>query len=81
MEKKPGAMQEADGSTSMRRVLALYFALLAGACFILGILHTTMYGVYSGTICVVAALVLLGLTTVSDWKELAASLRAGGKGE
>ena len=65
------AIQEADGSTSMRRVLAAYFSILSAPCFILGIIKNNMMGVYSGTVCIVAVLIILGYTTVSDWKALA----------
>ena len=64
-------IQESDGSTSMRRVLAAYFSILAAPCFVLGILKDNMMGVYSGTVCIVAVLIILGYTTVSDWKALA----------
>lgn len=64
------AHQEADGSTSMRRVLAAYFALLGGASFILAAVLGTMSGVWAGIACVLAVLVLLGLTTMQEIQAL-----------
>lgn len=70
------AIQEQDGSTSMRRVLAAYFALLSGACFILATIYKSMPGFYSGAACVLASLVLLGYTTLSDIKEIVSGRRS-----
>lgn len=67
-----GAFREANGDTSMRRILAFYFAALAGASFILAAVLGTMSGVWAGVACVLAALVLLGLTTMQEIKALMA---------
>ncbi len=68
----PTAIQEADGATSMRRILALYYSLLAGACFILGAINGQMAGFYSGIGCAGTSLIFMGMTTISDivalWK-------------
>jgi len=69
------AWQEADGSDSMRRILALYFSLMAGACLVIAALQGTMSGVWGGLVCVAATLVLLGYTTVSDIIAFAKSVR------
>lgn len=58
----------------MRRMIAAYFALLGGANSILGTVMKSVYGFYSAVLCVVAVLVILGYTTVSDWKEIAAKV-------
>ena len=63
-----GFTQEQDGSRSMRRLLALYYALLSGALLIIGALTGTTAGIYGGLGCALVVLVLLGLTTISDIK-------------
>ena len=64
------AWEEKKGVTSMRRVLALYFSALSGACFILAALGKGIAGVYAGGACILAALILLGLTTMQEIKAL-----------
>lgn len=59
-------LQEQDGAWSMRRLLALYYALLSGASLIIGALTGSMAGIYGCGVAALASLVLLGLTTVSD---------------
>jgi len=61
-----GYTQEQDGSRSMRRLLALYYALLSGALLLIGALYGTTAGIYGGLGCALVVLVLLGLTTISD---------------
>ena len=61
-----GYIQEQDGSRSMRRLLALYYALLSGALLLIGALYGTTAGIYGGIGCALVVLVLLGLTTISD---------------
>jgi len=63
-----GYTQEQDGSRSMRRLLALYYALLSGALLLIGALYGTTAGIYGGLGCALVVLVLLGLTTISDIK-------------
>jgi len=65
-----GFLQEQDGSRSMRRLLALYYSLLSGALFVIAALHGTTAGIYGGLGCAIVVLVLLGLTTISDIKNL-----------
>ena len=65
------AIQEADGSTSMRRILAAYYSLLAGGCFVLAAINGNMTGVYSGIGCAFVSLIFLGMTTLEDIKALA----------
>jgi len=65
-----GYTQEQDGSRSMRRLLALYYALLSGALLLIGALYGTAAGIYGGLGCALVVLVLLGLTTISDIKGL-----------
>ena len=61
-----GYTQEQDGARSMRRLLALYYALLSGALLLIGALYGTTAGIYGGLGCALVVLVLLGLTTISD---------------
>ena len=61
-----GYTQEQDGARSMRRLLALYYALLSGALLLIGALYGTTAGIYDGLGCALIVLVLLGLTTISD---------------
>ena len=65
-----GYTQEQDGARSMRRLLALYYALLSGALLLIGALYGTTTGIYGGLGCALVVLVLLGLTTISDIKGL-----------
>lgn len=65
-----GYTQEQDGSRSMRRLLALYYALLSGALLVIGALTGITAGIYGGLGCALVVLVLLGLTTISDIKGL-----------
>lgn len=66
MKKRVGAFEEKPRVTSMRRILAAYFALLAGGCFAAGAWFGTMAGVWAGIACAVATLVLLGYTTLQE---------------
>ena len=61
-----GYTQEQDGSRSMRRLLALYYAVLSGALLVIGALTGITAGIYGGLGCALVVLVLLGLTTISD---------------
>ena len=63
-----GYTQEQDGARSMRRLLALYYALLSGALLVIGALTGITAGIYGGLGCALVVLVLLGLTTISDIK-------------
>jgi len=67
--------QEADGSDSMRRILALYFSLMAGACLVIAAFQGTMSGVWAGLVCVAATLVLLGYTTIAELKSIVKGIR------
>lgn len=72
-----GPFQESDGSFSMRRVLAALAFIVGAGCLVLGTIIKTLVGVYAGGICLVAVLVLLGLTTVSDIKGVIATVKSG----
>ena len=63
-----GYTQEQAGSRSMRRLLALYYALLSGALLLIGALYGTTAGIYGGLGCALVGLVFIGLTTISDIK-------------
>lgn len=68
--KKIGAFQEKPRVTSMRRILAFYFALLSGGSFAAGAYFGNMAGVWSGIACAIAVLILLGYTTVQEMSAL-----------
>lgn len=68
--KRIGAFQEKPKVTSMRRVLAAYFAVLSGACFSLGAWYGNMAGVWGGIATAIAVLVLLGYTTIQEMSAL-----------
>lgn len=66
--RRPGFLQEQDGSFSMRRLLAIVYAA-AGVClFFIGGLHNSMTAVYAGCACTVASIAYPALTTASDIK-------------
>lgn len=66
--------QEANGDGSMRRALAFIMALVGADCLNLGIIYKTMIGIYAGAIALLAMVLLLGLTTFHDIKELAVGI-------
>lgn len=63
-----GYTQEQDGSKSMRRLLAAYYAVLSGILLIVSAIKNYMAGVYAGLGCGIIMLALLGLATFSDIK-------------
>ena len=69
------AVQEANGDISMRRVLALYYAALSGALFVISSINGNMSGVYSGFGCAATSLILMGYTTISEIKALVIASR------
>jgi uncharacterized protein (DUF58 family) len=73
--KKPGIFQEQNGSWSMRRTLALLYALSSNACLWLAAASGQMAGVWAGTAAIAAVLVLTGYTTIEALKGLAAAIK------
>lgn len=71
MTNNVSVLQEQDGAWSMRRLLALYYALLSGASLIIGALTGAMAGIWGCGIAAMASLVLLGLTTIEEIRGLA----------
>lgn len=72
--RKPGAFEEQDGATSMRRALAALYALSSLAWYV----GAAFYGggmpaFYSGLACSLAAIILLFFTT---WSDLSAAMSA-----
>ena len=51
-----GYTQEQDGARSMRRLLALYYALLSGALLVIGALTGITAGIYGGLGCALVVL-------------------------
>ena len=76
-----GAFQEKDGSVSMRRILAVFFALAGVALSVLGILKASgSWTIYiPGVACLVVVVLLLFFTTWSAMTKLAEAIR--GKSE
>ncbi|HPB65678.1 MAG TPA: hypothetical protein PLW80_03900 [Spirochaetales bacterium] len=69
-----GPFQEADGAVSMRRILALFFALAAVALGVAAIPGAPGWYVFIPTIlCVGACLLLLFFTTWADVATIVAS--------
>ena len=73
--KKPGLLNERDGSWSMRRALALLYALCSISCLVLSALNGMMAGVWAGAASMTAVLVLLGYTTLETMKDIALTLK------
>jgi len=73
--KKANILQEADLSYSMRRSLALLYALCSVACFILASMTGSLAGAWSGGLCLVGVLVLTGYTTIEGLKGLAGAIK------
>ncbi len=73
--KKPNIMQEEDGAWSMRRTLALFYALSSNGCLWLAALSGQMAGVWAGVAAIAAVLVLTGYTTIEALKGLAAAIK------
>lgn len=67
-----GPFQEADGSVSMRRILALFFALASVALSAVAIPGAPGWYVFiPAGLCVIACLLLLFFTTWTDVAEIA----------
>lgn len=73
--KKPGILNEKDGAWSMRRTLALLYALCSLGCFMTAALNGMLAGVWAGAASMTAVLVLLGYTTIETIKDIASSLK------
>lgn len=79
--KKPNIMQEQDGAWSMRRTLALVYALSSNGCLWLAAIGGQMAGVWAGLAAMAAVLVLTGYTTIEALQGLAASIKGTGCGK
>lgn len=77
--KKPGFFRESDGSLSMRRLLAAFFAVMAMALFALAFTYSAVgwYVFLPGIACIAAVLLLLFFTT---WGEIAEVVKAASGG-
>jgi membrane-bound metal-dependent hydrolase YbcI (DUF457 family) len=73
--KKPNIMQEQDGAWSMRRTLALLYALSSNACLWLAALSGQMAGVWAGVAAMAGVLILLGYTTIEGLRRLAGAIQ------
>jgi|GEM_PF-1130131 len=71
MNKQAGALEEADGSRSMRRILALLFCACALFCFVVAAVEDSQWGFWGGVACALAVSLLLGLTTVEEISRIA----------
>lgn len=69
----PTAIQEQDGSTSSRRILAFYFALLSGELLNVAAFRESKMALIAGGLAAVVTLLLLGYTTV---QEIIAAIKA-----
>jgi hypothetical protein len=72
-----GPFQESDGSISMRRCLALFFALMAAALFYVAFPYASSgwFVFIPGTVCILAVLLLLFFTTWGDIAEIVAVVK------
>lgn len=66
MRGRPGALEESDGSKSMRRLLALLFGACGLFAFVVASLENSQWGFWSGVACCFAVSILLGLTTLEE---------------
>ena len=73
--RNPNILQEQDGTWSMRRTLALLYALSSNGCLWLAALSGQMAGVWAGLAAMAAVLILLGYTTIEGLRRLAAELK------
>ena len=79
--KKPGILNEEDGSWSMRRTLALLYSICSVSCLWLSAMNGMMAGVWAGIAAILAVLVLLGYTTIESLKSIAMSIKERGCGK
>lgn len=75
---KIGMFHEADGSISMRRVLAFFFAIAAACIFGVGAFNASMPAVYGGIALVSTVLLLLFFTTWESVAEIIAAWKGKG---
>jgi energy-converting hydrogenase Eha subunit C len=73
--RTPTVIQEQDGAWSMRRTLALLYALSSNVCLWVAALSGQIAGVYAGLAAMAAVLILLGYTTVEGIRRLAGELK------
>ena len=73
--KKPGILNEENGSWSMRRTLALLYSICSVSCLWLSAMNGMMAGVWAGIAAILAVLVLLGYTTIESLKSIAMSIK------
>jgi Flp pilus assembly protein TadB len=79
--KKPGILQEQDGSFSMRRTLALAYTVCSIACLVVAAVNGLMAGVWAGAAALVGVLVLLGYTTLEEIKKAFLEAKGGACGK
>jgi len=79
--KHPTILQEEDGAWSMRRTLALLYALSSNGCLWLAAIGGQMAGVWAGLAAMAAVLILTGYTTIESLKGLAAAIKGQGCGK
>ena len=73
--KKPGILNEENGSWSMRRTLALLYSICSVSCLWISAMNGMMAGVWAGIAAILAVLVLLGYTTIESLKSIAMSIK------
>jgi hypothetical protein len=73
--RTPTVLQEQDGAWSMRRTLALLYALSSNVCLWVAALSGQIAGVYAGLAAMAAVLILLGYTTVEGIRCLAGTIQ------
>ena len=73
--KKPGILNEENGSWSMRRTLALLYSICSVSCLWLSAMNGMTAGVWAGIAAILAVLVLLGYTTIESLKSIAMSIK------
>ena len=73
--KKPGFLEEQDGSRSMRRSLALLYSLCSVGCMGAAALNGEMAGVWAGIASLLGVLVLTGYTTFESVRGLVTCIK------
>lgn len=65
--KRPAsALQEADGATSMRRVLAIINAVAQIGLLFISATRDSRWGFWAGFVCGLFSIMLLGMTTIEE---------------
>ena len=79
--KKPGILQEQDGSFSMRRTLALAYTVCSIFCLVVAAVNGLLAGVWAGVAALAGVLVLMGYTTVEEIKKAFLAIKGGACGK